>query len=665
MFPELPFDFRCHHFMDLSVQLQMHVYRRSEAEFVRWEKRKDGLRTVEEARAWQEHIRKTALDAIGGLPSSDSPLAPRVTGELKGEGFRVEKVIYESSPGVEVTSALYVPDGLKGRTAAVLFVCGHSLEAKGYPVYQAVCHRLVRNGLVVLAVDPPGQGERKSYLDGDGREIVRWGTSEHDYVGLQCWWLGQSSARYFIHDAVRGIDYLQSRPEVDASRIGVTGNSGGGTQSSWLMMIEPRLAAAAPGTYVMRRLEYMWTGQAQDSEQVIPGGTLNGLDHEDFLIAMAPRPVLVLAADYDYFCGEGTVRSVERAGRIYRLFDREENLGLARARTTHSYSPGLAKASTEFFCKHLLQKPASELDHTDPEPFAPEDLWCTKKGQVLLDDPSTRRIFDRNLAEYESRDGKTGTEGAAAWLKEKVTEGRDACELNPRWPWDAVVEGVRVSQGFWFTEARVCNAGFLIRPAEGGHDDLTIVLLDRGTLDMHTRRQWLIDEVRGGHALLVMDVRGFGNLLPRPVNPIKLEERYGTVFKLTSDLVCLGDDLASMRVYDVLRAVDLARTDPMIDLGGKPVRIFGSGTGGFYAYISAAIDGRVASCEIEDAFFSLDSLMRTRYYHDDRLNQLLVFGMAARFDLPDLEPLFAGRKLSVLRPRDARGRIMESSRARP
>ena len=659
MYPPVNFDFHCHSQMDLSVQLQMHIYRRSEEQFAKWEAHKDELQTPDHVKKWQAHIRRCVFEGLGNLPAERTPLNAKIVGEVKADGYKIEKLIYESQPEVYVTANVYLPSKIKGKTAAVLFVCGHADEAKAYPNYQMVCQRLVRNGFVVLAMDPPGQGERRSYLDAKGNQLVRWGVPEHDYAGLQCWWNGQSPARYFIWDAMRAIDYLETRPEVDSKRIGVTGNSGGGTQSSWLMLTEPRLAAAAPGTYVMRRLEYLWTGQAQDCEQIIPGGTAAGIDHEDFMIAMAPKPVIVLATDYDFFNMEGTVASVERARRIYRIFGKEENLALATDRFVHQYTANLAKASTTFFAKHLLGKAASEIDHKEPEPMPQEKLWCTKSGQIMLEEPKTKRIFDRNLEVYEKGQRKLNAETAAKWLSHSVNTHRKPMPPYTRWPWDNTYQDIRVVQGFWFTEPMMCNAGYFIRPADKEYDDVTIVVSNRGTLDMEARREWIYDNVREGHALLFMDVRGMGNLLPRAVSPCAIEENYGTMFKFVYDAVCLEDDLASMRIYDVLKAVEMVKTDALIALGERPVKIFGSGIGGFYAYLAAAIQPDIKACEIEDTLFSLDSLMRSRYYEDNRQNQIVIFGMAAQFDMPDLKPLFKGRKLTVTRPRDAQGEIIE------
>ena len=143
---------------------------------------------------------------------------------------------------------------------------------KAFGPYQEVCQYLVQAGLVVLAQDPIGQGERCSYYEKDlDRKLVDSGTDEHSYAGLMCLPLGNGIARYFVHDIIRSVDYLCTRPEVDASRIGITGNSGGGIQTALAMVCEPRLAAAAPANFIMNRRTYMYSGQGQDGEGVWPG----------------------------------------------------------------------------------------------------------------------------------------------------------------------------------------------------------------------------------------------------------------------------------------------------------------------------------------------------------------------------------------------------------
>ena len=249
-------------------QLKDHIYERSRRFFALGDAQRDALRTTDAVRSRQEEIRRVVVANLGGLPPSDTPLNARVTGVVEGDGFRIEKIIFESRPRHYVTANLYLPSTRpSGRTAAVLFLSGHHNTAKTADEYQSVCQTLTRAGLIVLAQDPIGQGERLSYFEPDTKKNpVGIGTRDHDYAGAQCRFVGDTLARYMLHDAMRGIDYLVSRPEVDPAKIGVTGNSGGGTQTSLVMLADPRVAAAAPATFIMNRDSYQRTGQPQDAE---------------------------------------------------------------------------------------------------------------------------------------------------------------------------------------------------------------------------------------------------------------------------------------------------------------------------------------------------------------------------------------------------------------
>src|SRR5690606_29266799 len=114
---------------------------------------------------------------------------------------------------------------------------------------------------------------------------------EHTHAGFPFLLMGASVARHFVWDGIRAFDYLASRPDVDASRIGATGNSGGGTQTMYMMLAEPRLAAAVPCTFPTTLEAMQKSGQAQDMEQIVAKAMLRGPDHDDFFTALAPKPV--------------------------------------------------------------------------------------------------------------------------------------------------------------------------------------------------------------------------------------------------------------------------------------------------------------------------------------------------------------------------------------
>ena len=225
------------------------------------------IRDEASARARQAEVRARILSLIGGLPDYRGPLNARVTKTILGEGFAIDNVLFESLPGYYVTANLYRPDGA-GRHPAILMSMGHwdSGKAAG----QLLSANLARKGFVVLAYDPVGQGERQQAYDKRiGRSLIGGPTEQHFSNGAAAILMGQSVARYFIHDGMRAIDYLITRPEVDPERIGATGCSGGGTQTTYIAALDPRVKAAAVACY-MNSFQTLFAGSIGDSEQSVP-----------------------------------------------------------------------------------------------------------------------------------------------------------------------------------------------------------------------------------------------------------------------------------------------------------------------------------------------------------------------------------------------------------
>jgi len=261
-------------YFDMRDLLKRHIYGRSIAALDQGDLDRDAINSVEELEARRSRMREAFINSIGGLPPMDTPLNVRKCGEIVCDGFKIEKIIFESRAKTSVTANVYVPDGITSPRGAVLFLCGHHAASKAAGEYQTVCRIFVKAGLVVMAQDPVGQGERFSYWEPAlGHPTIDGGTSDHDQAGLQSLPLGDSIIRYCEHDARQAGDYLASRPDVNPNKIGVTGNSGGGTQTCLMMICDPRIAAAAPCTFVMNRKSLLLNGSPMDQEQVWPETT--------------------------------------------------------------------------------------------------------------------------------------------------------------------------------------------------------------------------------------------------------------------------------------------------------------------------------------------------------------------------------------------------------
>ncbi|MBA2482021.1 MAG: prolyl oligopeptidase family serine peptidase [Planctomycetes bacterium] len=632
---------------EVQPQLRGHVHARSLRAFAAGDAARDAIRDRAALEQRQKRVRASFIASLGGLPAMDTPLDAQVVGEERGDGFRVQKIIFQSRPKVYVTANLYLPDGISGRTGAVQFVCGHAREAKHWPQYQLVMHCLVKAGLVVLAQDPIGQGERVSYRERglEAESTVEWGCPEHDYAGAQCLPLGDNIARYFLHDSMRGIDYLRSRPEVDPDRIGVTGNSGGGTQTAMMMLADPRIAAAAPGTFIMNRRTYLLCGGAQDAEQIWPGFSAEGFDHEDILLAMAPKPVRVLAVTYDFFPIEGTRETVARCRRLWELAGKPANLDLVEDQQIHNYTPKLAQASAAFFSRHLLGKEVV-VDPASITTFPPQRLWCTPTGYVRDHFPDARAVHEHNrdrLAELQRARQQSGSRKAAVeWLRGRVMRDRTPCDLNPRIYGAYEHDDLSITASLWWSQADILGHGMLFRThasaSAGKTLPVTIAVWQDGTACLRPHLAWIRATCAAGRAVLVLNTSGVGALAaPNSTAP------FGPLHKLCTDLIFLGDDLALMRTFDTLRALDMVAQWPGVS--ASDLRVYAHGREGIYGRLAAVLDQRIAACEVVDGTPSVADWVGARHYDAARIYDVVVSGLLKYADLSELEAV-SGRAAS-------------------
>lgn len=635
---------------DVKDQLKKHIYQRSLEAFELGDQARDELTNGEQVEARGLFFREKLVEAIGGLPPCDTPLNPKITGSLLCTGYHIEKIIFESRKETFVTANMYIPEGITAPRGAVLFLCGHDEQAKHSEEYQTVCQHLVHAGLVVLAMDPIGQGERLSYYEDVIQETtVDWGIVEHDYAGFQCLPLGDGIARYFVHDAIRAVDYLCTRSEVDPARIGVTGNSGGGTQTALMMVCDPRIAAAAPATFIMNRQTMMQTGLPQDSEQIWCGMTALGFDHEDILIGMVPRPVLVLAVTYDFFPIEGTRRTTARAKRFWDMYGKGENFKLVEDISVHRFTDKLAREAAEFFSLHLLEQVVTHSDGV-VQPIEASLLWCTSTGQIRSEYKYSRAVYEENVNRLiqvgEQRDTSTKEKyksRALGWLKEKVHYSRKPCDLNPRITKLGQMNDISVQSVVWWSQTGIFNHAFLFRNLRDIHSivPVTVAIWDQGTHQLSSHMNWIQETCNAGRVVLVLDVSGVGALLPNWHNNDDPLDFYGAIYKLTDDLFWLDDSLAALRIFDVVRALDAVELLPGIN--PRDIRMYAHGRQGIYAQLASLLDHRVKHIEVECGMKSVADWVRSRHYDRNDIFSIILPGMLQYFDLPDCVEWFENR----------------------
>lgn len=565
----------------------------------------EALKTLEDIAAYQAVRRETFRKALGPLPER-TPLRPRVTGRLKGDGFTVEKVIFESQPGFHVTANLYLPEG-SGLHPGILFPCGHSENGKAAEVYQKANILLAQNGFVTLCFDPIGQGERKQLLDGDGRRIYR-ASSEHAVTGIAPVLLGRNLATYMVWDAVRALDYLASRPEVDPERLGCTGNSGGGNLTSYLMEFDERIAAAAPGCFMTTHRHKNESPGPGDAEQNLFGQIRDGFDHPDFILTRAPKPTLILAATHDFVPIEGTWVAFRQAKRVYTKLGYPERVDLIEADEKHGYSKRLREGAARFFARWLQGRDLEVFEADEVATFSDADLQCTLEGQVLKMEGS-RSIVDLN----------TEFERGLIQSRPKLTRDtiREATGIRPL----AGIPQPKVERT-GDTRLKLIPETGIVLPAHhlaGGSGEPVLFCHDSG---MSTAWEEAKALHAAGHPVLLVDLRDIGET--KTIN-----WRYPDADAVIAYM--LGRSYLAMRAEDVLVCARFLRKVT----GARSVRLIAHGELGPAALHAAALEPElISNLRLVNALDSWHSLVAAR----DPGKQLpnLIHGVLRHYDLPDL-----------------------------
>ena len=378
--------------------MKHYLLSQAQKEFERWKVDYEQRKTPEQISEYQKRLRSKFLEAIGPLPRR-TPLKARISGEVNRRGYKVEKIVFESQPKHYVSAVLFLPDSRKHKAPypGVLVPCGHSRNGKASEAYQTMGALLALNGMAAMVFDPIDQGERNQMLS---QLPELQGTRAHTMVGVGSILLGRNTAWFEVWDSMRGIDYLQSRPEIDPKRIGCTGNSGGGTQTSHLMSLDKRIVAAAPSCYITSFERLLSTIGPQDAEQNIYGQISFGMDHADYLMMRAPKPTLICAATNDFFDIQGVWDSFRYAKRLYTRMGFAERIGLLENDASHNYNKIQRQGVVRWMARWLLKKD-EPITEPDVKLLSEEEIQCSPTGQVMAL-KGARSTYDLNR-DYEKK----------------------------------------------------------------------------------------------------------------------------------------------------------------------------------------------------------------------------------------------------------------------
>jgi len=532
----------------------------------------------------------------------------------------------------------------------VLVPCGHSANGKAADAYQRASALLALNGFAALCYDPIDQGERGQMLDDKGQTRFP-GVSGHDMLGVGSALLGRNTARFRIWDGMRAIDYLQSRPEVDGTRIGCTGNSGGGTMTSYLMALDDRIAVAAPSCYLTNLYRLLHTIGPQDAEQNIHGQLGFGMDQADYVLMRAAKPTLICAATYDFFDIGGTWTTFRYAKRLYTRMGFAERVDLVETDAKHGFGKPLRQAMVRWMLRWLRGRyePATE---PDIRILSDQEIRATPKGQVMLLD-GARSVYDLNadyeeqLAERRRQLWASQDQAKSLDLVRRIVGVRKLAELSK--PTTVRVgkltrEGLVIEKLIIKAEPGIYLPALLFVPDKPQAGHVVLYLHENGKA-VDAGPGGAIERIaKTGREVLAVDLRGTGETALK--NWRNMNVPY-----------LLGRSLMGMRTEDVLTCARYAaKRAGAADAGG--VELVAIGHVGVPALHAAALEPALfKSLKLTRTLTSWSNAVHLGPTQNQWIN--VVHGPLKVYDLPDLAATL-GDKLTIDHPVDAMGQAIKA-----
>ena len=367
------------------------------------DKRKENVSKLKSKCDWKDYQNSLYTKLFASMDKfKKTPLNAKITGVIKKDNYRIEKVIFESQPNFFVTGCLFIPKKHDKHAATIIYVIGHNPIAFRAEAYTNFTLNLVDKGFIVFALDPIGQGERLQYVDTlTNTSDVGGPTTQHSYAGAQTLLTGTSLTDYFIWDGVRAIDYLATRKEVDMNRIGITGRSGGGTQTALIAAYDKRVYAAAPEDYITNFKRLLQSIGPQDAEQNPFNAIKLGFDYPDYFHLRAPKPSLIVTTTNDFFSQQGARETFIEAKKSYEAFGYPDNIQIVQDFGTHQTTRKNREALYAFFQKHL-NNPGNSSDSV-MTPLTEKELWVTETGQIATS-LKGETIFELNEKSFKKEE---------------------------------------------------------------------------------------------------------------------------------------------------------------------------------------------------------------------------------------------------------------------
>jgi cephalosporin-C deacetylase-like acetyl esterase len=643
-----------------SAASQMHAYLNEIGYRMLAERAKQvaAIETQEQAIARRNDVRRRVIELVGGIPATTGPVNVKMFDTIKEEAFTIENIAYESCPNFWVTANVYVPRG-KGPFPAMVIAPGHG-AGKAFQYSWAANFAI--SGILVLSIDPMGQGERMQHWDDElGRSKLE-GSGDHEHANQSALLIGHHIGRYWFADGIRGVDYLVGRPDVIADRIGTFGCSGGGTAAAYLAAMDPRIRVAAVASYLTSFKELLPGNGPQDAEQTLPRFIAEGLDFADWVELAAPRPYAIVAFEKDFFPIGGATSTFEEARRIYSLYGMESNLQLIHGQGGHCNLAPVTDRLMAFLMSHLFpgEIAVKEFQRLRFNNF--DKLTVTPTGQVSssLQSQTVEAIARQDATKLMAKPPVVSDLDSLQRLQTKVrADVRKLAVITAeegQLP-NVTSSGLKRANDYRLESLKIESEPGIVLPGvigipDAGSAHRAILWMDPAPNEVISQSPEFIRLIRAGSVVIAFHPR---DVLGEP-QPGPEQLALGQYMPELLRAIVVGKTIVGMRVDDVIRVMNWICTRNDVDQ--RKISLYGKGGLGMAALHAAAIDRRAATVILENSPMSYRAALDAGLHKN--LSEILIPGVLTRYDTPQLMQAIFPRPILLINPANPMGQELRS-----
>jgi cephalosporin-C deacetylase-like acetyl esterase len=621
-------------------------------------KRVAAIETKAQATTRSNEVRRRIVELVGGIPATTGPVNAKRFDSIKENGFTIENIAYESCPSYWVTANVYVPNG-KGPFPAMIIAPGHGAGKSSQYAWAA---NFASAGILVLSIDPMGQGERMQHWDDELGKSKLEGSGDHEHANQTALLIGHHIARYWFADGIRAVDYLIARPDVIADRIGTFGCSGGGTAAAYLAAMEPRIRVAAVASYLTSFKELLPGNGPQDAEQTLPRFVSAGLDFADWVELAAPRPYAIIAFEKDFFPIGGSKWTYEEAQRIYDLYGKKSNLQLIAGQGGHCNLGPVTDRVMSFLMSHLFSE-ATEVTRFQRYRLGNFDkLTVTPTGQVTtsLGSLTVEAMARRDAAKLTANSQVISNQESLHQLQKKVQSDvrQLAGVIADETQLPKVTSSALKKAEDYRTESLTIESesGIVLRGVMGipqtGTTHAAILWIDPTRLEVIVQNSDFLRLVRAGNVVIAFHPR---DVLAEPQSgPEQLA--LGQYMPELLRAIVVSKTIVGMRVDDVIRVLNWACSRKDVDQ--RQVTLYGKGGLGMVALHTAAVDGRITRVVLESSLLSYRTALEAGLHKN--LSEVVIPGVLTRYDTPELMQATFPRPIFLINPANAMGQELRA-----